>query len=136
MKTHMLRHEWQFDYTASKLATASKAKIEVHKKKFDWWEAKKAETMERIKATGIQIHDSVASTYSNVKGGYGPQIEIEAGMQRDLSECQSKILEHHRLIREYEGWLQVFEANPQSGLKLHHDDWLFFFGDLPADATA
>lgn len=128
----MNRTEWEFEYTASRLATAANAKLEIHKRKLTWWEGKKSETMERIKATGIQVHDSVAASYSNTKGAFGPRIEIEAGMQRDLSECQEKILEHNRLVQEYDGWRQVFEANPESRLKLTHADWLHFFADMPA----
>jgi len=122
------RQEWKFDYTASKLAAAAVDKRDTHRKKLEWWEAKKAEVMKNIRETGIEIRDSVAASYSNTKGGYGPQIEISEGMQRDLTECQQKILEHNRLVGEYDGWRQVLEANPEKQLPLSHEDWLYFFG--------
>lgn len=125
----MKRHEWSFEYTASKLADAATAKREKHSKKLLWWEDKKAETMKKVAETGIEVQDSVAASYSNTKGGYGPQIKIDAGLQRDLSECQQKIMEHHDLVVEYGGWIQVLVAHPEARLVLHHDDYLFFYGE-------
>lgn len=124
----MLKDKWEFEYSAAKLSEAATIKKDIHMKKFIWWEQKKHEVMQKVKDTGIEIRDSVAASYSNTKGSYGPQIEINDGMQRDLSECQSKILEHNKLVEQYEGWRQVFEAQKESRLKLNHDDWLFFFG--------
>jgi len=125
---NMKRKDWIFDYTAGKLADAAKAKKATHEGKREWWEQKKAETMKKVKDTGIEIRDSVAASYSNTKGNYGPQIEIDAGMQRDLTECQSKILEHNDLVKSYDGWEQVLRAHPESRVQLDHDDYLFFFG--------
>lgn len=124
----MQRDKWEFEYTAAKLVDAASAKREVHQAKFEWWEAKKAEVMKKVREEGIEIHDSVASSYSNVKGRFGPEIQIDEVMQRDLVECQTKILEHHHEIKNYDGWIEVLNANPEARLKLHHDDWLYFFG--------
>lgn len=124
----MLRDNWEFEYTASKLAEAAGVKADAHQAKFEWWEKKKSEVMQQVRATGIEVHDSVAAGYSNTKGGYGPQIAIDAGLQRDLCECQSKLLEHSTLVKEYNGWIQVLRANSEARLKLNHDDWLHFFG--------
>lgn len=123
-----LRNEWEFEYTASKLAEASKAKEEAHRGKLKWWEGKKTVVMERIKESGISVHESLAATYSNTKGLNGPTVQIEANMQRDLSECHMKIMEHNELVKTYNGWSQVLSANSESRLKLNHADWLFFFG--------
>lgn len=124
----MNRSEWRFEYTASKLADAAKAKKTAHEGRKKWWEDKKAEVMTRVRESGIEVRDSVAAVYSNTKGGFGPQIEVDAGMQRDLTECQGKILEHDRLVRDYEGWVQVLSANQEARLSLDHEDYLFFFG--------
>ena len=125
----MNRHEWTFEYTASRLAEAANKKRDAHSKKLAWWEQKKAETMKKVAETGIDVQDSVAASYSNTKGSFGPQIVIDAGLQRDLSECQSKIMEHHQLVKEYDGWSQVLSANPEARLQLSHDDYVFFFGE-------
>lgn len=125
----MKRHEWKFEYTASKLADAASHKRDVHAKKLLWWEDKKKEVMKQVAETGIEVQDSVAASYSNTKGGYGPQIKIDAGLQRDLTECQAKIMEHHELTVEYSGWIQVLSGNPEARLSLEHDDYLFFFGE-------
>lgn len=124
----MKRTEWTFQFTASKLAEAAQTKKEAHTKKLDWWNAKKAEVMEKVAESGIEVKDSVAASYSNTKGGFGPQIVIDAGLQRDLTECQEKIMEHDRRVSEYDGWVQVLTGNPESRLDLEHDDYIFFFG--------
>lgn len=125
----MKRDEWKFEYTASKLSQAAEAKRDKHKIKLQWWTDKKIEVMKKVAETGIEVQDSVAATYSNTKGGFGPQIVIDAGLQRDLTECQQKIMDHDRLVREYEGWREVLSANPEARLGLEHDDFLYFFGE-------
>lgn len=128
-KNNMKRNEWSFDYTATKLAGAAAAKRDTHSRKLKWWEEKKTETTKRVSETGIEVHDSVAASYSNTKAGYGPEIVIDARLQRDLTECQQKIKEHHAKVLEYDGWVQVLNANPEARLSLEHDDFLFFFGE-------
>lgn len=124
----MKRHEWTFTYTASRLMQEATKKRDAHAKRLEWWSNKKAETMKRVAEVGIEVQDSVAACYSNTKGHFGPQIKIDAGLQRDLTECQEKILEHNELVSEYEGWIQVFDANPEARLELDHNDFLFYFG--------
>lgn len=124
----MRRDEWVFSYNASNLAAAAAQKRDHHKQRFDWWTLKKEETIRKVKEMGIEVHDSVAASISNTKGYAGPRIEIDAGLQRDLSECQGKIREHDESMREYEGWRQVLESNKEDRLQLNHDDWLYFFG--------
>lgn len=125
----MKRNDWTFEYTASKLAEAAVKKRDSHTKKKQWWEDKKAQTMKKVAEAGIEVHDSVAADYSNTKGWAGPQIRIDDGLQRDLTECQAKIIEHDKLINSYNGWHQVFTAHPEARLPLTHDDFLFFFGE-------
>lgn len=123
------RYDWEFEYTAAKLAEASEQKRLSHETRKAWWETKKAEVMKKVGESGIEVKDSLASAYSNTKGGYGPQIVIDDGLQRDLCEAQAKILEHDTLVREYSGWVQVLRANPEARLKLTCNDYLFFFGE-------
>jgi len=125
----MKRREWLFKYTAAKLATAAQAKVTHHQERLKWWEGKKGEVMTKIKDAGIDVHMPVAAEYGNKTRGYGPEITIDATMQRDLSECQTKLIEHDGKIREYTGWVQVLSANPESQLELDNEDYLFFFGE-------
>lgn len=125
----MKRNSWLFTFTASKLAEAASAKKEKHVGKLEWWEAKKAETMKKVAESGITVQDSVAASYSNTKGGYGPEIIIDETLQRDLTECQRKIMEHHTLVAQYEGWIQVLSGNAEARLDLDQEDYLFFFGE-------
>lgn len=125
----MKRNQWEFEYTASKLADAAKGKKAHHQERLKWWEDQKAKIMTKIKDTGIEVHMPVAELYSNKTRGYGPEITVDATLQRDLSECQGKLIEHDAKVREYDGWIQVLAAHPESRVGLNQDDWLYFFGD-------
>ena|SRR6266853_105225 len=125
----MKRNEWSFDYTAAKLSEAAATKRTHHAERLAWWEEQKLTVTRKVSESGIEVHEPVAAGYSNTVRGYEPQIRIDAGLQRDLSECQQKILEHSSRVREYSGWVQVLSANPESRLSLEHDDYLFFFGE-------
>ncbi len=125
----MKRTDWKFQYTAAKLAEAAAIKRTKHQGKLKWWEEKKAETMKKVAETGITVQDSVASSYSNTKGGFGPEIVIDETLQRDLTECQRKIMEHNKLVQEYDAWFQVLSGNSEARVDLDHDDYLFFFGE-------
>ena len=124
----MNRSQWKFAYTAARLAEAAKSKAETHSGKKEWWEKEKAKVMDKIKTEGISVHESVGAQYSTTKGGYGPEIEVDASLSRDLAECHSKIREHDGLIRQYDGWIQVLDAHPEARVELDHDDYLFFYG--------
>jgi hypothetical protein len=124
----MLRHEWEFEYTASVLAEAATMQREFRKGRVEWWTTKQAEVMSKIRESGISVHESPGASYSNTTAGYGPQVMIDSTLQQDLTECATKIKEHTAQMKAYDGWVQVLSANPDSRVKLHHDDWLVFFG--------
>jgi hypothetical protein len=124
------RGEWEFDYTASTLAAAAEAQRDFRKSRVEVWTSKKAEIMEKIKTSGLTVHEGVAaglSSYSNGPQG-GAQVMVDTTLQRDLNECVSKIRTHSDAATDYDGWVQVLRANPESRLKLKHGDWMFFFG--------
>ena len=126
------RTDWEFEYTASHLATAAKAQRDFRLSRVMAWEEKKTEVMQKVKDTGLTVHEGVAAemagtTYSNHAQG-GAHVMVDATLQRDLNDCVSKIRTHREAAAEYDGWLQVLDANPESRLKLKHDDWMFFFG--------
>lgn len=123
----MQRKEWTFEYTASKLAEAAQSKKAHHLARLDWWKSTKDETMSEVRASGIEVSESAASAqYSTAN--MGPQVMVRNDLQRKLTECHTKIQTHEAMVREYDGWLQVLNANPENRLSLHHDDWLYFFG--------
>lgn len=126
----MKRDEWKFEFNAETLSSAAKDKAEIHNQKRNWWEQKKAEVMQKIKDSGIEVQDSVAASYSNTKGSFGPQIKIDAGLQRDLTECQDKIMQHHNKNISYAGWFLIMsKASPDDVFDLDYEDWLYFFGN-------
>ena len=130
----MNRHEWEFEYTAANLAKAAAAQRDFRAGRVELWAGKKAEVMQKIKDSGISVTESMADLlsnsgkYGNTVSGRGAHITIDATLQGDLSECVEKIRHHAALRDQYNAWVQVLEANPESRLKLTHDDWMFFFG--------
>jgi hypothetical protein len=124
----MQRDEWVFLYTANKLADAAEKQRDFRKSRIEWWEGQKAAVMAEVKETGIEVNESLGSLTSNTSYGHAPQVMVRADLQTKLTECHRKILEHTNRHKEYEGWVQVLRANPETQLSLHHDDWLYFFG--------
>lgn len=125
----MNRDNWEFEYTASALAKAAAAQRDYRLSRVTAWEEKKTEVMDKIKTSGLSVHESVAEKFSNYTGAaQGAHVMVDNTLQRDLNECVQKIREHRDLATNYSGWVQVLEANPESRLKLKHADWMFFFG--------
>lgn len=127
----MNRTDWEFEYLASTLATAAQAQRDHRNSRVAAWEAKKAETMAKIKDSGLTVDESVAKSmanYTTTAVGRGAQIMVDVTLQRDLNECVAKIRQHRAAATEYDGWLQVLNGNPASRLMLKHNDWMFFFG--------
>lgn len=126
-----IRDEWKFTYTASKLAEGARAQKAFRESRVAWWTEQKAKVMAEIKESGLSVSESVAASISNYATqsvGHGPQVTINADLQRKLGECHSKIGAHTQAVAEYDGWVQVLEANAESRLELTQADWLYFFG--------
>lgn len=125
------RDEWEFEYTAAKLADGAKAQREFRLGRVTWWTEAKAKVMAEVKDAGIEVTESVAASISNYATTTqmdGPQIRVRTDLQKKLVECHNKIQGHQQAAAEYDGWVQVLAANPESRLKLTHADWLYFFG--------
>lgn len=124
------RADWEFEYTARNLATAATGQRDFRLGRVKAWEEKKGEVMVKIKESGLTVHEGPAASMSNytTSNSGGAHVMVDTTLQRDLSECVSKIASHRAAAAEYEGWIQVLEANPEARLKLKHDDWMFFFG--------
>ncbi len=127
------RDEWEFEYTASKLAEGAAAQKAFRLGRVDVWTAAKEKVMADVKEGGIQVTESVAagmSSYTNSTQGFGPQIGIDPAFQKKLAECHAKIQAHQQAAAEYDGWVQVLKANAESRHKLTQADWLYFFGKI------
>lgn len=125
------RAEWEFEYTASKLAEGAAAQKEFRLGRVAWWTEAKAKVMAEVKDAGIEVTESVAASISNYATTTqmdGPQIRVRTDLQKKLIECHNKIQGHQQAAAEYDGWMQVLSANPESRLKLTQADWLYFFG--------
>ena len=126
----MLRNDWTFEYTASKLAEGARKQLAHREERVEWWSKKKAEIMDEVRLTGLEVNESIAAlNYTQSLGaGRAPQISVKQDLQQKLAECQAKIHEHSKALKDYKGWIQVLDANPENRLKLTQDDWLYFFG--------
>lgn len=125
----MLRNEWVFRYSASHLSKAAVAKKTVHEGRQKFWSDAKTKVMEEVRAVGIEVSESEAgASYSNKASGFGPQVMVRTDLQKRLTECHEKIVEHTRKVSEYAGWIAVLDGNPDAVLDLHSDDYLYFFG--------
>lgn len=124
----MNRNDWEFEYTARFLADAAVKKKAYRQARADWWELEQKKLMVEVRESGLEISESVASQYAT-NATVEPQLSVRHDLQKKLAECHKKIREHLAAVREYDGWAQVLNANPDSRLKLKHGDWLFFFSE-------
>lgn len=128
----MQRTEWSFEYTAAKLAEAAKTKKTHHEERLAWWEEKQKNVIEAVKANGLEVTESLAMEYATRTAfsgaGRGAQLTVKNDYQTKLNECHQKIVGHGEKVKEYDGWLQMLEANAEQWVKLNIEDWLFFFG--------
>jgi hypothetical protein len=136
----MKRDKWEFQYTAGELVEACVIKERHHSERLKWWTDKKSEVMEKIKAEGISVDESLAdrdwnneparfSTASNAYVSREPTVRVRIDLQRDLNEAFHKIREHQEKLKAYQGWQEIFKSQQSSmATLLHYDDWLYFFG--------
>lgn len=125
-----LRDEWEFEYTSAALAKGALKQREFRLGRVAWWKAKKDAVMNEIRESGIEVSESLAADLSNYasKALRGPQVMVRADLQEKLTECHSKIQGHQRLADEFEAWAAMLEEHPEARVKLHRQDWQFFFG--------
>lgn len=128
INTRSNRADWEFEYTASVLAKAAHDKKTYRQARADWWENKQKEVITEIKESGLEFNESLAVAYAS-SAGRAPQLAVKPDLQNKIKECHEKIREHLSAVYEYDGWVQVLNANPDSRMKLKHGDWLFFFGE-------
>lgn len=128
----MLRDQWKFRYTARQLAEAAQMKIEFHKGRLEFWEARRKEVIGQIKADGIEVNEkSVLLQYASPKMRdfqEGGDIMIRNDLRKRLAESYEKLAYHTGRRDTFDGWQQVLGANPDDTIELDIDDWLFFFG--------
>ena len=127
------RDEWEFEYTASKLAEGAAAQKAFRLSRVVVWTEAKDKVMAEVKEGGIEITESMAAgmtNYATSSQSFGPQIGINPAFQKKLAECHSKIQAHQQAAAEYDGWVQVLTANSETRHKLTQSDWLYFFGKV------
>ncbi len=130
----MKRAKWKFNYSVQDLLPAAQKKLAFYEGRLEFWKKSKEEVIAKIKAEGLSFDESVAEGYSN--SGRSTSIQVDDGLRRDLSECNSKINEHTENVAIYDGWVEVLAAaKPTDQYPLNQDDWLFFFSDKVTSRT-
>jgi hypothetical protein len=128
------RDEWEFEYTAKTLADGAKAQKAFRDSRVAWWNEQKDVLMTQVRESGVQVTESVAAKNNSLSYQstqmMGPQVSIKPELQQKLTECHQKIQAHMQSAAEYDGWIQVLEANPENRVKLTQADWLYFFGKV------
>lgn len=129
----MNRDEWEFEYTADVLLKAATIKKSYHEERNSWWKNKKEGVIGTIKAEGIEFDDSLVqenlgSKFSNSGYNRGTTVQVRNDLLLDLNECKEKIKEHHDKAIGYGSWMQILDTQGVKLLKLHQNDWLYFFG--------
>lgn len=126
------REKWEFSYPAHELAAGAEAQRDHRRSRIAAWTDAKETLMAEIRATGIEITESMAAdmkAYSNTRSD-GPRVSIKPELQAKLSECHGKIQAHTLAAAEYDGWVQVLRAAAGQRLNLTQSDWLYFFGKV------
>ncbi|CAK0761321.1 conserved hypothetical protein [Gammaproteobacteria bacterium] len=120
----MQRDDWAFEYAALRLAEAAAAKREHHQQRLSWWKERKDDVIAEVHQ--ITTEARANSLMSDEDSLGAPPMLARNDLQRRLTECRDKLEEHDAKVREFDIWYRVLMENPETRLKLHHDDWLYF----------
>ena len=112
----MLRQDWKFQYIAKDLAKAAATKRDHHAARLDWWNKQQESVIAEVREKGFEVSETLAMQYGSTPAG--AQIIVKDEYQSKLNECASKIHQHTEMAKEYDGWVQVLEANPSKALEL------------------
>lgn len=130
----MNRDKWIFKYTVGELLVATTTKVTWHEGRWDFWKKKRDEKIAEVKASGIEIDESVlfenpkmsASNSSNYRQ---PSVQIRTDLVNDINECNNKVTEHNGKLKGYQAWQALLDASKRTDVyELNQDDWLYFYG--------
>ena len=115
---------------AASIFQGAQEKLAWHQGRLSVWETAREDTINKIKAGGIKVDESVLngtaqSSYSN--SGRNPSVVIDNELMTDLNETNTKINTHKDMIRSFESWVQ-FLGRAEGDLDLTLSDYLYFFG--------
>jgi len=130
----MNRDQWTFRYNATRLAEATRTKIDYHNRCLEFWDGRRTQLIAEIRADGIEVNEkTVLQTPErmNIKGRdwtTGGDVMIRNDLRKSLAESYEKLSYHTTRRDQYKGWLQAFTDNLENSHELEMDDWQFFFG--------
>jgi hypothetical protein len=134
----MLRNDWKFDYTAAKLADAASTRAAYHRDRLAWWKGKKDQVLATIRAEGLEIDEKIVLEFASPKSRDwqdATRISVRNDLRDDLNECLKKLAHHTQQLASYTAWNEVLSANCSATYSLDHEDWQFFFGTQPTEAS-
>lgn len=127
----MLRDNWKFTYTASRLAEGAETKLKFHEERIAFWKKQKDELVAEIRKDGLEVSESTALGYASPKSRdyeRGAKVMVRNDLKEKLDECMEKLAYHTGKRRDFAGWVQVLRGNPEEWLEADMEDWLFYFG--------
>lgn len=134
----MLGDDWKFEYAASKLADAASTRAAYHRDRLDWWRSKKDQVLDTIRSEGLEIDEKIVMEFASPKSRDwqdATRISVRNDLRNDLNECLKKLAHHTQQLASYSAWNEVLTANASASFNLDHEDWQFFFGSQPAEAS-
>ena len=136
----MLRDQWELSSTAEELLNGAERKVKHHSERLEVWQQKKHEKLAEIKDKGLQIDEGpLGASYQDYPGTAsndpyrGPKVTIDNTLATHMSAISGKINTHRRKLSSYQAWRDILKAQGKTSFKLHHEDWLYFFGELPEE---
>lgn len=115
------RAGWNFAYLASDVAKAANRKIVYHRGRHAFWANEKTLAHDKIKFSTVQL------TEYPVTGGVRVEAAIDPTLKTRYDECSAKVQRHAELMKDYERWHSILDANPQETVCLDIDD-IHYFG--------
>ena len=127
----MLRNNWKFTYTAARLAEGADTKLKFHEERILFWKKQKDDLVAEIRKDGLEVSEGTALAYAHPKSRdfeRGAKVMVRNDLKDKLDECMDKLAYHVGKRRDYDGWVQVLNGNPEDRLEADMEDWLFYFG--------
>lgn len=124
----MNRNKIVFQYYIGDVLDAVKNKIKFHKGRANFYSLKFDQYKKDLQDHGVVIQDHIGASVSNTPTyGGGPDISFDTEIYRKLTQAVERLTHHKNLIKDYNRWKIVLDAqNKGSAVELDLDDIEFF----------
>ena len=126
----MKRNTFGFNYKVSEIIGGIRQQREWREGRLAFWLSEVERLRKDIAEKGLE--------FSNV-GGYGgasdplsnsyqPRLQMNNSLVQDITQAQSKVVEHDRAVKDYTRWLNIFKREDEHRvMELNEDDVAYFF---------